>query len=321
MGGRFFRGIAAAAFCLCAAMANAQTYPNKPIRLVVGFPPGGGIDILARLVGAKMQEALKVPFVVDNRAGATGLLASEVVAKSVPDGYTLLVAASAQMTMNPVLYSNLPYDTFRDFAPITMLAQFPIVIAVHPSVPAKSVQELVALARSRPGVLNYGTGGVGQQIAFEMLKQALAIDIQHIPYKGGAMAVNAAVAGDVQVLVLDIGPAVPHLKSGKLRGLAVTSAERSQIVPELPTVAETVSPGFDMILWVGLFAPSATSASVVATLYKETVNALKFPDIQEKLKGMAMATGGMATERLSALMKSEYAKIGAIVKAANIKAD
>jgi tripartite-type tricarboxylate transporter receptor subunit TctC len=312
--------VAFTSLALCNA-ALAQSWPSKPIRMLVGFPPGGGTDIIARVVGAKMQEALKVPFVVENRGGATGLVASEVGARAAPDGYTLLIAVSGQFTMNPVLYANLPYDPFKDFVPITLLAQFPIVIAVHPSVPAKTLQELIALAKSQPGKLNYGTGGVGHVIAFEMMKQQLGFDIQHVPFKGGVQAAQAAVAGDVQVLVLDIGPAVPPLKAGRLRPLAVTSAERSPAIPDVPTLGETVMPGFDMILWVGLFAPAGTPANIVSTLYQEATKALKTQDVIEKLQNFAMSPGGMPPERLAALMKTEYARYGAIVKAANIRPD
>jgi len=321
MGWILFRALASAALLASAAPVHAQAWPSKPIHILVGFPPGGGTDIIARVVGAKMQEALKVPFVIENRGGATGLVASEVGAKAAPDGYTLLIAVSGQFTMNPVLYSNLRYDPFKDFVPITLLAQFPIVIAVHPSVPAKSIQELVTLAKSQPGKLNYGTGGVGHVIAFEMMKQALGFDIQHVPFKGGAQASQAAVAGDVQVLVLDIGPALPPIKAGRLRALAVTTAERSPAIPDVPTLAETVSPGFDMILWVGLFAPAGTPTNVVSTLYREATRALKAPETVDRLQSFAMSPGWMPPERLAALMKTEIARYGAIVKAANIKPD
>ena len=318
---RTVRLILMATLALFVSALHAQTWPSKPIRMIVGFPPGGGTDIIARVVGARMQEALKVPFLIENRGGSTGLVASEAGAKAAADGYTVMVGVSGQFTMNPLLYPNLPYDPFKDFTPVTLLATFPIVIAVHPAVPAKSLEELIALAKSQPGKLNYGTGGVGHVIAFEMLKRELGFEIQHIPFKGGAQASQAAVAGDVQVLVLDIGPAIPPLRASKLRPLAVTSAERAPALPDVPTISETVKPGFDMILWVGLFAPAGTPQPIVTRLYEEASRALKTPDVIEKLGNFSMTAGAMPPDRLAALMKAEYARYGAIVKAANIKPD
>ena len=316
-------GIAAAlALVALASPAHSQgSYPSKPIRIVVGFPPGGGMDLSARVYSAKLQEALNTPIVVENRPGGTGLLAGEYVAKSAPDGYTLLVGASGQMTINPVLIAKHPYDPVRDFAPITTLAQFPMVIAVNPSFPAKTLAELIALARSRPGELNYSHGGATHQVAAEMFNQAVGIQMRNIPYKGGAPAVNAAVAGDVPIVIVDSAAANAQIRAGRLRVLAVTSAQRTPLVPDTPTVAESGVSGYDISVWAGLFAPAGTPSAIVTRLYREATRAMTSPDTLEKLKNIGMDPGGMAPEQLAATIKADIAKYGAIVKAAGIRAE
>ena len=316
-------GMAAAlALVALASPAHSQgSYPSKPIRIVVGFPPGGGMDLSARVYSAKLQEALNTPIVVENRPGGTGLLAGEHVAKSAPDGYTLLVGASGQMTINPVLIAKHPYDPVRDFAPITTLAQFPMVIAVNPSFPAKTLAELIALARSRPGELNYSHGGATHQVAAEMFNQAVGIQMRNIPYKGGAPAVNAAVAGDVPIVIVDSAAANAQIRAGRLRVLAVTSAQRTPLVPDTPTVAESGVPGYDISVWAGLFAPAGTPSAIVTRLYREATRAMTSPDTLEKLKNIGMDPGGMAPEQLAATIKADIAKYGAIVKAAGIRAE
>ena len=304
-----------------AAAAQAQTYPNKPIRLVVGFPPGGGMDLSARVYAAVLQEPLGTAIVVENRPGATGIVAGEVVAKSAPDGYTLLVGASGQMTINPVIIPRHPYDTVRDFAAITTLAQFPMVIAVNPSFPAKSIAELIALAKAKPGELAYSHGGATHQVAAEMFNQAVGIAMRNIPYKGGAPAVAAAVAGDVPIVVVDSAAASAQIRAGRLRVLAVTSAERTPLVPDAPTVAESGVPGYDIAVWAGLFAPAGTPRDIVSRLYREASRAMAAPDTKEKLRSIGMDPGGLAPEQLSAMIKADIARYAAIVKAANIRAD
>jgi tripartite-type tricarboxylate transporter receptor subunit TctC len=304
------------------APAHAQGgYPSKPIRLVVGFPPGGGMDLTARVYSAKLQEPLGTPIVVENRPGATGLVAGEAVAKSAPDGYTLLVGASGQMTINPVIMAKHPYDTVRDFAPITTLAQFPMVIAVNPSFPARSIAELIALAKAKPGELNYSHGGATHQVAAEMFTHAVGIELRNIPFKGGAQAVNAAVAGDVPIAVVDSAAASAQIRAGRLRVLAVTSAARTPLVPDAPTVAESGAPGYDISVWAGLFAPAGTPESVIARLYGEATRAMNAPDTRERLKGIGMDPGGLSPEQLAAMIKADIPKYAAIVKAANIKSE
>jgi tripartite-type tricarboxylate transporter receptor subunit TctC len=304
-----------------AAGAHAQSYPSKPIRLIVGFPPGGGMDLSARVYAAKLQEPLGTPLVVENRPGATGIVAGEAVAKAAPDGYTLLVGASGQMTINPLILPRHPYDTVHDFVAITTLAQFPMVIAVNPTFAAKSIPELIALAKAKPGELSYSHGGATHQVAAEMFNQAVGIEMRGIPYKGGAPAVAAAVAGDVPIVVVDSAAATAQIRAGRLRVLAVTSAARTPLVPDAPTVAESGVPGYDIAVWAGLFAPAGTPRTIVSRLYEEATRAMSLPDTREKLRAIGMDPGGLSPEQLAAMIKAELAKYAAIVKAANIRSD
>jgi len=317
---RILAGVAALAFAALVSPAPAQeSYPAKPIRLVVGFPPGGGMDLSARVYAAKFQESLGTPVLVENRPGATGIVAGEIVAKSAPDGYTLLVGASGQMTINPVIMPKHPYDTVRDFAAITTLAQFPMVIAVNPSFPAKSIAELIALAKTKPGELAYSHGGATHQVAAEMFNQAVGITMRNIPYKGGAPAVNAAVAGDVPIVIVDSAAATAQIRAGRLRVLAVTSAARTPLVPDAPTVAESGVPGYDIAVWAGLFAPASTPQPVISRLYREAMLVMGSQDTKDKLKNIGMDPGGLAPEQLTAMIQADIAKYAVIVKAANIQ--
>jgi tripartite-type tricarboxylate transporter receptor subunit TctC len=318
---RILAGVALAFAALVSPAQAQESYPVKPIRLVVGFPPGGGMDLSARVYAAKLQEPLGTPIVVENRPGGTGILAGEAVAKAAPDGYTLLVGASGQMTINPVILPRHPYDPVRDFAAITTLAQFPMVIAVNPSFPAKSIAELVALAKAKPGELAYSHGGATHQVAAEMFNQAVGITMRNIPYKGGAPAVNAAVAGDVPIVIVDSAAASAQIRAGRLRVLAVTSAARTPLVPDAPTVAESGVPGYDIAVWAGLFAPAGTPQAVISRLYRETSRVMGSQDTKDKLKNIGMDPGGLSPEALTAMIKSDIVKYTAIVKAANIRAD
>jgi tripartite-type tricarboxylate transporter receptor subunit TctC len=312
--------LAIIALCAAAAGALAQGYPAKPIRIVVGFPPGGGNDIIARLVGGKMQENWGQAVVIDNKPGANSIIAAEFVAKSAPDGYTLLVNATGGMSVNPVLYTKLPYDSLRDFVPISMVGSFPLVLVVHPSVPANSVQELVAYAKANPGKLNYSSGSTAFQVASEMFKQMTGTDIKHIPYKGSVASITAVMAGDVQMTIVDTPPLVPQIKAGKVKALAVTSLKRSASMPEVPAMAETVA-GYEMALWIGVFAPAGTPGEVAAKLNAEVVRIVRLPDVREKLDGMGVEPLGNSSEQMSGWIRSEIAKFGPVVKAANIKVE
>ncbi len=306
----------------CAATAAwAQTYPAKPIRIVVGFPPGGGNDIIARLVATKMQEAWGQPVVIDNKPGANSIIAAEFVAKSAPDGYTLLVNATGGMSVNPVLYAKLPYDSLKDFVPISMVGSFPLVLVVHPSVPANSVQELVAYAKANPGKLNYSSGSTAFQVASEMFKQMTGTDLRHIPYKGSAASITAVIAGDVQMTIVDTPPLVSQVKAGRVRALAVTSAKRASAMSELPTIAESGVPGYEMMLWIGVFAPAGTPRDVAAKLNAEVVRIVRLPDIREKLDAMGVEALGNTQEQMAEWIRREIARYAPVVKAANIKAE
>ncbi len=307
-------------FCAVTA-AWAQTYPAKPIRIVVGFPPGGGNDIIARMVGAKMQETWGQPVVIDNKPGANSIIAAEFVAKSAPDGYTLLVNATGGMSVNPVLYAKLPYDSLKDFVAISMVGSFPLVLVVHPSVPVNSVQELVAYAKANPGKLNYSAGSTAFQVASEMFKQMTGTDLRHIPYKGSAASITAVMAGDVQMTIVDTPPLVAQIKAGKVKALAVTSAKRASAMSELPTIAESGVPGYEMVLWIGVFAPAGTPRDVAAKLNAEVVRIVRLPDIREKLDAMGVEPLGNTQEQMAEWIRREIARYGPVVKAANIKAE
>jgi tripartite-type tricarboxylate transporter receptor subunit TctC len=320
MTGLLKRWLGVAALCAAAA-AQAQTWPAKPIRLVVGFPPGGGNDIIARLLGAKMQETWSEAVIVENRPGAASIIAAELVAKSPADGYTLLVNATGGMSLNPILYPKLPYDPLKDFEPISMVGVFPLVLVVNPSVPARSVRELVAYARQNPGKLNYSAGSTSFQVATEMFKQMTGTDIRHIPYKGSAASINAVLAGDVQLTIVDTPPLAGHLQSDRLRALAVTSAKRAPGLPDLPTLAEAGVPGYDMSLWIGLFAPAGTPRPVVAKLSAEVARIVRLPDVRDKLVGMGVDPLGNSPEQVAEWIRAELARYRPVVRAANIKAE
>ena len=313
-------GWVAFALLLGATVAVAQGYPSKPVHVVVGFPPGGGNDIIARMVGAKMQEAWGQPVVIDNKPGANSIIAAEFVAKSAPDGYTLLVNATGGMSVNPVLYAKLPYDSLKDFVPISMVGSFPLVLVVNPSVPAKSVGELVAYAKANAGKLNYSAGSTAFQVATEMFKQMTGTDIKHIPYKGSAASITAVMAGDVQMTIVDSPPLMPQLASGRVRALAVTTPKRAAAMPELPAIAESV-PGYEMALWIGVFAPAGTPRDIAAKLTAEVVRIVGLPDIREKLAGMGVEPLGNSSEETAEWIRREIARYGPVVKAAGIKAE
>ena len=313
--------LALVALCAASAGACAQAYPSKPIRMVVGFPPGGGNDIIARMIGAKMQETWGQPVLIDNKPGANSIIAAEHVAKSAPDGYTLLVNATGGMSVNPVLYAKLPYDSLKDFVPISMVGVFPLVLVVHPSLPAGSVTELVAYARANPGKLDYSAGSTAFQVATEMLKQMTGTDIRHIPYKGSAAAIAAVIAGDVQMTIVDTPPLVAQIKAGKVKALGVTAAKRAASMPGLPTVAESGVPGYEMVLWIGVFAPAGAPREIVSKLNAEIVRIVRLPDIRAEFAGMGVDPVGNTSEQMAEWIRREIARFGPVVKAANIQAE
>ena len=309
------------AFLALAGAASAQTYPSKPIRIVVGVPPGGATDIVARLVGQKMGEQTGQTVVIDNRGGAGGNIGAELVAKSAPDGYTLFLATIGTMTINPWLYKNMPFDTLRDFAAISQLTSMPQVLVVHPSVPAKSTKELIAYAKANPGKLNFASGGSGTAIhlAGELFKTMAGVDMVHVAYKGAAPAMTDLLSGQVSLMFDQILSAFPHVKSGKLRALAVTTEKRSPAAPELPTIAEAALPGYAVTTWHGLLAPAGTPRPVVQRLNAEAVKALQAPDLRERFASQGVDPVSSTPEQFAAFMKTELEKWRKVMAAAGTK--
>jgi tripartite-type tricarboxylate transporter receptor subunit TctC len=295
-----------AAMVMAASFAHAQTWPAKPVRFVVPFAPGGATDVAARAVADKLTRAFGQQFVVENRAGASGAIGTSEVARAAPDGYTILFAADPVTTLHLVL-KNVQYDIQRDFVAITQVTTQPLAIAVHSSVPAKTVDEFIALAKANPGKFSFGHSGTGsgQHLSGELFKKLAGIDMQHIPYKGGAPAVQDLVAGQIPVAVLGSTPLIPHHKSGRIKILAFTSKERFPTMPEIPTLHESGFPGFDTGQWLGLLAPRGTSAEVVNRLYAQTRKALELEDVQERLLQAALLPVGSTPKEFASLIRSD----------------
>lgn len=302
--------------------ATAQNYPVKPVRLVVPFPPGGPTDIVARLMTPKMAESLGQQVVVENRGGAGGAIATEQVAKAAPDGYIIIMGTIGGLAVAKSLNPALGYDTLRDLAPITQSVTVTSILVVHPSVPAKNVRELLALAKKQAGKLNYASSGNGTvtHLAGELLKLMGKVDIAHVPYKGGAPALVALVSGEVDMSYENSLIITPHIKSGKVRGLAVTGAKRSALLPELPTIGETLT-GYSANGWYGLLAPAGTPRPVITRLHAEAVKALRAPDVSDKLAGQGAEPVASTPEEFTAFIRSEIDKWAKLVKAANMRTD
>jgi tripartite-type tricarboxylate transporter receptor subunit TctC len=306
-----------------AGPASGQQYPVRPVRMLVGFPPGGGTDIVGRIVAQKLSEYLGQQVVVENRGGATGMLAADLASKAAPDGYTVMMAHIAAISILPSLYPKMPYDAAKDFAPITLVAIGPNLLVVHPSVPVKNVKELIALARARPGQLHYASPGSGsvQHLSGELFKLQAKVDLLHVPYKGSGQSIVDLIAGHVQLNFDSVPPVLPHVRSGRLRALAVTSEKRFSILPDIPTVTEGGVPGFDMSTWWGLVAPAAVSKDIIARLQADTVRVLRQPDVREKIAFAGADTVGNTADQFGAFIRSESVKYARIVKQANIKID
>jgi len=302
-----------------AVAAAGQDYPRKPIRLVTA-EPGGGNDFAARLIVQGLGGSLGQPMIVDNRGGAGGIIAADIVAKAQPDGYTLLLYAN-NIWIIPLLRSNTPFDVIRDFAPITWAAKSPNTVVVHPALPVKSVEDLIAHARARPGELNYGSGGTGSSthLAVELLKSMAGVNIVRVPFRGNAPALNALFAGEVHMMIATAGTVAPHLKSGRLRALAVTSAQPSPLAPGLPTVAASGLPGYESIQIYGVFAPSRTAAAIVKRLHDEIVRVLGRADVKEKFLAAGVEPVGSTPQQLAATIKSEIVRMSKVIKDAGIR--
>ena len=303
--------------------AVAQEFPNKPLRLIVPFPPGGGNDILARSVGQRLAEIIGQQVIIDNRGGAGGLIGAELAAKAVPDGYTIFLASIGNLAFNPALHAKLPYDPVRDFAPVTLLATSAFIMVVNPSVAAKSVKELIALAKAKPGTLNYASAGQGSSLHLtgEIFKLATGTDLVHVAYKGSAPALTDLIAGQVQIMFGTMPATLPQVKAGKLRALGVSGAKRSAAASDVPTIAESGVPGFEVLNWYGIVAPSKTPAAIVQKLNRDLLTALKSPETAESFNSQGLEAAGDTAEKFAALIKSEIAKYAKVVKAANIRAE
>jgi tripartite-type tricarboxylate transporter receptor subunit TctC len=299
----------------------AASYPTRPIRIVVGFGPGGGNDILARLIGLKLGERLGQPMVVENKPGAGAIIGTEYVAKAAPDGYTLLVGATGAMTINPAVYSKLPYDTVRDFAPISMIGSFPLLLVVTADAPVHTVAELVACAKANPAKANYASSSAAFQLATELFKAKTGAPIEHIAYKSSGEMLTAVLGGEVLMALADATPVAGHLKGGKVRALAVTSAKRMAEHPDVPTMAEAGLPDLEIRLWSGLFAPAATPPGIVAKLEREMIEVLKLADVRERLAALGVDPMGISAAAFSQAIAAELPRWSAIAKAANIKLD
>jgi len=303
-------------------LANAQPYPSKPIRIIAPSGAGGPVDVICRAVSQGLAEVLGQQIVVENRVGAAGLIGTEIVVKSAPDGYTLLFGFSGPLAIVPNLNPNTPYDPQKDLVAISQVAAAPYVLLVHPSVPAKSVKQLVALAKSRPGKMNFGSGGtgVGIHMAGELFKVAGGVNILHVPYKGAAPAMTALMAGEVDMMFNGMSPAIPHIRSGRVRALAVGGAKRSSLLPELPTVREAAGFEFNTEGWYGVLAPRGTPPAIVTRLHEAIVRALASPELKGTLTKMAVETVASSPADFARQIREESAVWAKVIKAAGIKA-
>jgi tripartite-type tricarboxylate transporter receptor subunit TctC len=299
----------------------AHAYPDRPIRLIAPFVPGGPTDIVARLVAQKMSDNVKQTVVVDNRGGAGGSVGMQIAANSAPDGYTLVLGSSGNLAVNPALDSKLPYHPLKDFQPLTQTTSGPQILVVPNSLAVKTLQDFIILAKAKPGQLNYASGGTGTttHLGPELFKLASGINIVHVPYKGTGQALTDVISGQVQMMMSSALPAVPHLKAGRLRGLAVTSAKRAAVAPDLPTVAESGLPGFETTSWHGVLVPAKTPKAISSRVHAELVKALNQPDVKEKFAGLGMDVVANRPEEFSAYIKSESDKWSKVIKTIGIK--
>jgi tripartite-type tricarboxylate transporter receptor subunit TctC len=316
---RVFCVVAAA---LLAPLAGAQSYPVKPIRLILSVPAGATPDVTARLVTPGLANVLGQPLVVDNRGGAGGLIGAEIVAKAAPDGYTLFISSPGALTILPHL-RKVPYDTLKDFTPVSLISVGPFVLIIHPSVPAKSVNELIALAKAQPGKLNYASAGngVANHLAMELFKQMAGVDITHVPYKGAPQAVTDVLAGHMNMMFNSIAPLVGHIKAGRVRVLGVASAKRSSQLPEVPTISEAGVPGFEAENWFGMFAPAKTPQRIIARLNEAVVKVVRSPEIQAQFAALGADAVGNSPEEFAAFVRRDMEKYAKVVRISGAKVD
>jgi tripartite-type tricarboxylate transporter receptor subunit TctC len=307
---------------LLATTAHAQNYPAKPVRVVVPFPPGGPVDAVTRIVTPKVGELVGQQMIIDNRAGASGTIATGSVAKADADGYVLLIGTTTTITVSQNLYRNLNYDPVKDLQPISRYADVPSVLVVHPSIPAKTVRELITIAKAQPGKLTYGTAGPGtsQHLAVELFRQMAGVDLLHVPYKGGAPAMADLLGGQIVMTIEPLNTAIAQIKGGKLKGIAVTTLKRVASLPELPTVAETL-PGYEATLWIGLLGPSGIRPQMVSTMHKAIVSALQAPEVRERLAAQGASPIGDSVQDFSETIRRDAQKWSALVKKLGITVD
>jgi tripartite-type tricarboxylate transporter receptor subunit TctC len=318
---RSFLALLITAFSI--TVAFAQPYPNKPLKIIVPFAPGGATDLIARAVGQKLTESMGQPVVVENRTGASGMLGADLVAKSPPDGYTLLMASTAEIAINPSLYAKMAYDPAKDLAPVTLAGITPLILVVNPNTPARSVNDLVVQAKSTPGSVSFASAGNGsvQHLSGELLKTITRTEMTHVPYKGAAPALVDLLGGQVTMFFSGMPPAMPHVKSGKLRAIAVTTPKRSPAAPDVPTMAEAGIPGFDISNWFGVFAPAGTPNEILNKLNAEIVRALALPDVKERLASQGAEVVGNTRAEFAAFIAAEMAKYAKLIKESGAKAD
>lgn len=304
------------------ALAQAQTYPVKPIRIIIGFPPGGATDISARAIAQKLTESLGQQVIVDNRPGAASNIGAEAAARAAPDGYTLF-QGTVSTAINPSLYTKLSYDPSRDFAPVALLANTPFLLVIHPSLPVMSVRDLIAFAKARPGQLNYATAGAGSgaHLFMELFTSHTGLKLVAVPYRGAAAATTDVISGQIPMMFDNIFTTLPLARSGKFRALAVSTAQRSAVAPEIPSVAEAGVPGYDANAWFGLFAPAAVPKDIIARLNAETVKGLQTPDMRERLRALGATPGGGTPEQFAVFFRNEVAKWAKVVKQVGVTLD
>ena len=306
---------------LCAAAALAQPYPSKPIRIIVPFPAGGGVDFIGRIAGRGMSERLGQQVVIDNRAGANAIVGLEVLKSSPPDGYTIAAASAGPLAVNPFIYRKLPHDTLKDFTQIANMVNFPLLMVTHPSLPVKNVKELIALARSRPGEISYASPGAGNSshLAGELFNAMAKVDILHVPYKGMAPAVISTVSGEAPIIYASIPPILPHVRSGRVRALGVGNAQRVPSLPEFPTISESGLPGYEAYAWAGMIGPAHMPRDIVMRLNKEIVATLHQKDVIDRMLAEGTVPTPSSPEEFTEYLKAELKKWGAVVKLAGIK--
>ena len=320
---RIFVAIAAAIALAASGLASGETYPAKPIHFIVPYPAGGPLDTVARLLGQKVSESVRQPVIVENRPGAGGNIGADMVAKSAPDGFTILMGAVATHAINPTLYAHIPYDPVKDFAPVTQVASTPNVLVVNPSLPVASVKEFIAYAKAHPDALNFGSGSTGSagHLAGELFKAMAGVRMVHVPYKGAGPAMQDLIGGRIQLMFDNLASSLAQMRAGRVKALAVTTAKRSALAPELPTIAESGLPGFDISTWFGVFAPGGTPRDIVERLHAEFVKALADPAVRETMLKLGAEPVGNTPAEFAAYIQSEAGKYAEVVRASGARVD